>query len=131
MPLEGEVTLIHADGKNVHLVPGEVDTFDGGLPTRSEGICRDFNLMLKNKAKGEIKLWHLEEGQHRRLSLEHSVLGLYVVSGKGSVSGSAGTFPLGEHDFLLLAPGETDRRAEFCVYSAGGLEAAYAKVCIQ
>lgn len=48
--LEGEIDVIHNQGEPIHLSPYKVHAFDGGAETRSEGRCRDFNLMLRKGA---------------------------------------------------------------------------------
>lgn len=55
MVLEGEMWLEHEGHHEAQLGKFEVDEFDGGWNTRSKGCCTDFNLMLKDGAKGSIK----------------------------------------------------------------------------
>lgn len=54
-PLDGDLKLTH-DGKNfVNLKPFQVYEFQGGLDTTSYGKVRDFNLMLRDRAKGKLE----------------------------------------------------------------------------
>lgn len=48
--LDGEINVIHNNGEPIRLTPYKVHAFDGGDETRSEGRCRDFNLMLRKGA---------------------------------------------------------------------------------
>lgn len=45
--LEGEIDVTHNGGEAIHLSPYCIHSFDGGWETRSEGKCRDFNLMTR------------------------------------------------------------------------------------
>lgn len=54
-PLDGELKLTH-DGKVfTDLKPFDVYEFLGGLETTSYGKAKDFNLMLRDKAKGKLE----------------------------------------------------------------------------
>lgn len=108
MPLEGEVTLSHEDGRIVRLAPGEVDVFDGGQPTRSDGICRDFNLMLKNNTEGEIEYVSVKPDAGKKIPCGHAFLGIYVVRGSGQVLVKSRAYPLELHDFALMSEQEED-----------------------
>ena len=97
MPIEGAVTLRHGDGPAIRLSEGESDRFAGGDYTVSSGICRDFNLMLKGGAQGEIRYLTVPAGGTLELHLRGRFTGLYAVSGAGTVAG--------EHAYSLPAAG--------------------------
>src|SRR3954468_10995977 len=52
MILKGELELTHEGRYTKHLKPYDQDTFSGEWSTRSKGKVTDFNLMLKDGAKG-------------------------------------------------------------------------------
>lgn len=54
-PLDGELKLTHDDKEYINLKPFEVYEFSGGIDTRSFGKVRDFNLMLRDKARGKLE----------------------------------------------------------------------------
>ncbi len=54
-PIAGSMTLTRGAGEPVLLQPYDILAFDGADPTHSEGICTDFNLMLrKGQAFGRM-----------------------------------------------------------------------------
>ena len=55
MIFQGHLDMIHGENEKVSLEPYEVDHFDGGVPTVSYGKVIDFNLMLKNGARGRME----------------------------------------------------------------------------
>ena len=63
MIFQGHLDMVHGEEEKVSLAPYEVDRFDGGVPTVSYGRVVDFNLMLKNGAKGRMEALCLEVGQ--------------------------------------------------------------------
>ncbi len=59
--LEGTIQVRHNGGSAVELSPGRVHSFDGGEATTSQGICRDFNLMVrKGKCTGAMEYVRVE-----------------------------------------------------------------------
>lgn len=61
--LRGTIRLSHGGGEPLELAPGSVHRFDGGASTRSEGVCTDFNLMLrKGRCAGQMYCLCLGEG---------------------------------------------------------------------
>ena len=99
MTLEGNLDMIHGVNTKVSLKPYEVDAFDGGIPTVSYGKVRDFNLMLKNGADGEMEGVILAEEESRSLTPEeNNKLAVYV--GKGEIL--VGKTRVKEGELLLL-----------------------------
>lgn len=67
--LRGSVRVSHDGGAPLELTPGSIHRFDGGARTRSEGVCTDFNLMLrKGRCAGQMYCLRLGEGGAVRLS---------------------------------------------------------------
>jgi environmental stress-induced protein Ves len=60
-PLDNNLRLTHNEEESVDLKPFEIHEFDGGINTNSFGKARDFNLMLANGAKGELKSFLIQE----------------------------------------------------------------------
>jgi environmental stress-induced protein Ves len=94
--LKGEMCLSHDGGKVLSLSPYEIHMFDGGSATHSEGICVDFNLMLRKGAcKGNLFCLHLAESTEMTIPAapcandhRHTTI---VYAAKGSGTLSAGT----------------------------------------
>ncbi|WP_312159124.1 HutD family protein [Oscillibacter sp.] len=102
--LRGTIRLTHGE-EALELNPGSVHRFDGGAPTRSEGICTDFNLMLrKGRCAGQMVCLRLGEGGVCRLSqtveatAEKRVFLVYCAEGDGELSaeGTGVRFAAGE-----------------------------------
>lgn len=89
MIFKGHLDLIHGDKEKVHLEPYETDHFDGGISTHSFGRVVDFNLMLKNGAKGRMEALCLEENQEAVFGPEEreNFLALYVREGELEIQG--------------------------------------------
>ncbi len=61
-PLAGSMKLTRDAGDPVLLQPYDILAFDGADPTHSEGVCTDFNLMLrKEQAFGRMDVLRLTE----------------------------------------------------------------------
>ncbi|WP_312612445.1 HutD family protein [Oscillibacter sp.] len=102
--LRGTIRLTHGE-ETLELNPGSVHRFDGGAPTRSEGACTDFNLMLrKGRCAGQMVCLHLSEGGVSRLShalkatAAKRVFLVYCAEGDGELSaeGTGVRFAAGE-----------------------------------
>lgn len=61
MVIEGEMTLIHGDGKTVHLGKYEYDCFDGNDKTRSMGKATDYEIVIKNDDYAELKVFEMKK----------------------------------------------------------------------
>ncbi len=82
MPLEGSLHLFYEGHGERMLAPYEQDSFDGGWNTVSIGQATDFNLMLREGAKGEILVHNLAAGE--KLSLQNKqgeVLAVFAAEG--------------------------------------------------
>jgi len=55
MVLEGTMTLTHENHHSKLLHKFEIDRFDGGWKTTSQGKCSDFNLMTRGGLKGDVQ----------------------------------------------------------------------------
>lgn len=84
--LEGTIRIRHNGGDAVELSPGKVHSFDGGEATTSQGICRDFNLMVrKGRCTGVMEYIHVEGG--RAVPASGDVHIFYCVSGGLHIGG--------------------------------------------
>ena len=63
MPLEGNLELSFGGYGQAFLRPFEQARFDGGWNTTSIGKAADFNLMLREGAKGDLKVITLNPGE--------------------------------------------------------------------
>lgn len=103
--LRGTIRLTHGAGEALELSPSSVHRFDGGAPTRSEGLCTDFNLMLrKGRCTGQMVCLGLAEGGGVRLGYSlkapdaKRVFLAYCAEGDGELSaeGTSVRFAKGE-----------------------------------
>lgn len=90
---EGELKLRHEGGEWHTLLPFDVYRFNGGLHTEAMGLVKDFNLMTKGSAEGEMLTIRLCEGEvYERASRGmNSHLWLYIAEGQ-TEEGTAGDF---------------------------------------
>jgi len=75
--LDKPLTLQHSQAQPFTLSPFQVYGFSGGQATQSFGQVKDFNLMVKDPARGELKTYTLEgalvlEGQSADLMVIYS-----------------------------------------------------------
>lgn len=88
--LDGEMKLTHTGIRELDMKPYEVDQFMGDWDTVSVGKVRDFNLMLKDGAKGKMECAMVEAGASVVLLPEASgntnVL-IYAAEGSGTLCG--------------------------------------------
>lgn len=110
MILDGNVKLIHNDETSVNLVRFEKHSFNGEWKTRSYGKVTDFNLMVSEKANGNISYIKLNENTMSKFSLNiknkrnHKNLsyGFYCYEGNIKVSLEDKSFTLNKNDFFLI-----------------------------
>ena len=100
MIFQGHLDMIHGENEKVSLEPYEVDHFDGGVPTVSYGKVIDFNLMLKNGARGRMEALCLESGQEWKIVPEkdENFLAIYVRKGEILI----GDVVLGPHELGVI-----------------------------
>lgn len=100
MIFQGHLDMIHGEKEKVSLEPYEVDHFDGGVPTVSYGKVVDFNLMLKNGARGRMEAQCLETGQEWKVTPEkdENFLAIYVREGLVLI----GDVELGPHELGVI-----------------------------
>ena len=60
-PLDNGLKLTHNHKKYINLKPFEVYEFDGGIDTTSYGMARDFNLMLRDGAEGQLESIYIDK----------------------------------------------------------------------
>lgn len=100
MIFQGHLEMIHGEAEKVSLEPYEVDCFDGGVPTVSYGKVVDFNLMLKNGAKGRMEALCLDKEEVSCLFPRNreNLLAVYVREGKVQAGGKV----LESHDLMVV-----------------------------
>lgn len=104
MILEGELTLVHEGRYTKHLNTFDQDTFMGDWDTKSQGRVRDFNLMCKNGAKGNVKHQHLAEEE--QLTVQHKGNYQFFFVAEGAFSIDATTLRKG--DTLVIEDATTN-----------------------
>jgi uncharacterized protein len=85
MILKGELELIHEGRYTKRLRPYEQDTFSGEWSTRSKGMVTDFNLMLKDGARGSLVHQHIEAGSTALFTATTNHYFIYLASGKATI----------------------------------------------
>ena len=82
MILEGTLTLIHEGRYQKHLNPYDQDTFDGSWSTRSRGKVRDFNVMLNEQSKGDVRAFQLKSTQKENVSISQKRVVFFIHTGQ-------------------------------------------------
>lgn len=104
MVLAGAARLEHQGHHASNLGPFDVDTFDGAWSTQSQGLYRDFNLLVRYGSRGYLTHQRLREQETLHLSPEPGLLrAWYLISGRLElVSGEI----LSADDLLVIEPGD-------------------------
>ena len=112
--LRGDIRISHDGGAPISLSPGSIHRFDGGAATRSQGLCTDFNLMLRKGAcTGQMRTLRLAENGSARLARTmdppaggvHTLV-LYCAEGDGAVESDSGAAALLAGEAALVENGE-------------------------
>ena len=122
MIFQGHLDMIHGEKEKVSLEPYEVDHFDGGVPTVSYGKVVDFNLMLKNGAKGRMEALCLEKGKGCKIQPEdrENFLAVYVREGEIRIgeqtvkAGESAVIKKWEKERIIWGIGEETSKAGIC-----------------
>jgi len=69
MILEGELKIVHKDQHTALLKKYDKDFFKGEWDTVSFGKAKDFNLMVRKGAKGNLQQVDMQEAQHMTIEL--------------------------------------------------------------
>lgn len=88
--LDGEMKLTHTGIRELDMKPYEVDQFMGDWDTMSVGKVRDFNLMLKDGAKGKMECAQAAPQEKITLSPEaegNAQVLVYAAEGCGMMCG--------------------------------------------
>lgn len=100
MPLEGEFTLSHKGHYTVHLKRFETDHFKGDWETSCTGKATDFNLMLRENAKGSMQ-GSLLSGR-KEILLPEGFNFIYCFSGEIAAEPGENSFLLSEGDIAVI-----------------------------
>jgi len=102
--LDGEMTLYHDNHSSEQLRKFDVAAFDGGLKTTSEGMCTDFNLMMRGTTKGIVQGKSLEPNKLINYQVPDSLtyLFMYVFKGRMDVCIGKDVFPMPAGDLLII-----------------------------
>lgn len=85
MILEGKLTLIHEGRYTKELNTFDQDTFMGDWDTKSKGRVRDFNLMCKNGASGNVTHKHFTGEEQLTIRPEGNFQYFFVANGEFSI----------------------------------------------
>lgn len=106
MILEGEIKLEHKESETVELKRFEKHSFDGGLDTKSYGQVTDFNLMMKEGAKGQVSYIKLDSEDSTEFNLINKsnevCLGFYCYEGSLNINIKDKCFNIDEKDFFMI-----------------------------
>ena len=124
MTLDGELKLVHEGQYEKSLHPYEIEHFPGDWDTSSYGKVRDFNLMLKEGARGMMEYAEIQPGNLWVLPLcsdEWNKILLYSVNGEVTVSDRT----LGTGELAVLE----DFSCEQCVLENQSTESVKLVIC--
>ncbi len=101
MVLEGELEIIHLGHHQKKMKPFDTDYFMGDWETSAKGCVTDFNLMLAQGLKGELKQLCLEkEGSHSINPAGWDFVAIYIWRGSANVGIHPTTLTQG--DFIIF-----------------------------
>ncbi len=113
MILDGNLSLTHEGRYTKKLAPLEQDTFDGGWKTKSKGKVRDFNVMFKSPANGNVKAIHFTENEIQHFVLNGEYDFFFVHSGRFECNGNE----LSKDDLFIIEHTETSNVSLECLES--------------
>lgn len=107
MVLEGDVILAHEGQRVARLKAMEQDRFDGGASTKSFGVCRDYNLMVRKGSAGYLDVLELTEesavpDRKAQEGLSQSCQAFYCHSGYGVVTFAGNSCLIKEGQQLVI-----------------------------
>lgn len=105
--LEGEVVLAHEGQRVARLKEMEQDRFDGNCSTKSFGVCRHYNLMVRKGSAGYLDVLELTEesavpGREEAEGLSKSCQAFYCASGYGVVTFAGNSCMVKEGEQLVI-----------------------------
>lgn len=102
---EGRMRIRHDQGQWYSLEPYVVHRFSGEQLTESEGKVKDFNLLVKGTAKGDMVSHQLAPGDELGWSIDQNKthLWLYIADGKSDLGSSGDFFKATEETLLIKA----------------------------
>lgn len=103
MILDGALDIDHKGRYKKHLPKFGYDVFNGEWPTTARGMVTDFNLMVREKAKGKLQAIALRERQEETILYKPktSFSGYYMLEGSMRLITGAHSAELKKGDFLL------------------------------
>lgn len=101
-PLDSILKLTH-DGEEFNVLePFQIYEFEGDKDTTSYGKARDFNLMLANGAKGQLKNYYIEEKKETIILANCGLNILYSYNGVFMICIEKKEFKLYPNEILIL-----------------------------
>lgn len=82
MVLKGQMELRHENEHSKLLKPFDIDEFDGGWKTKSQGCCVDFNLMCRGNYSGGLYHLKMEDKERAQLDFESGKNLIYLAEGQ-------------------------------------------------
>jgi environmental stress-induced protein Ves len=107
MVLDGQMDLEHKNHHNAELSKFNVDRFNGGWETISFGKCVDFNLMLRDGYRGDVKGLEVPLNELVKFEFdERPSLFFYIYKGEVKVTLNETAYSLNQGDLLCLEESE-------------------------
>lgn len=101
-PLDGNLKLTHKIGEFISLEPFQVYEFEGNIDTTSFGKVKDFNLMLANGAKGQLKSLFIDEKKEIIILANYGLNILYSFDSLFRISIDEEEIMLNPNEILVL-----------------------------
>jgi environmental stress-induced protein Ves len=103
MILEGEMEINHQGKYATRLKKHQVHYFQGEWISIGKGQARDFNLMTKNNAKGELEALIMNKDHQMSLTPNCDALGIFLQKGKLNIQQDLGAnYSMHSGDFMML-----------------------------
>lgn len=110
MVLDGQMTLTHENHHSKTLKTFDVDNFDGGWNTQSNGRCIDFNLMTKGNATGELDHLTLNKKETNIVELSSRYKWVFIYLNRGSLNISSENEKLNINEGDLIAVSDLENQ---------------------
>ncbi|MCC8184686.1 HutD family protein [Cloacibacillus porcorum] len=114
MVLEGSMHVFHAGMPELELKPFSlVDEFSGEVPTKSFGLCSDFNLLMKGNISGDMGYVPQDKESLKILQQKENTEmweGFYCLTPTMTVSVEKRVISLKQGDFLLFFSQDADKK---------------------
>jgi len=128
MILDGKLKLNHQNKYTKILNKYEIDKFEGGWTTTSEGRVTDFNLMTTGKCSGELESKFIDKNKLQKITLaaEKDVITYYSCQGSYFIKLQQKEYLIEAGDFVMIF--KENKQEEISIKTIEKCELVIAKI---